>query len=82
MGGRFGTVGRLGHATGFEDVRDALVTWFEAFEQVDFDIENIVETGDEVVASIRIRGRGRESGLVVEQRIPSCGRCAAAGSCG
>jgi ketosteroid isomerase-like protein len=44
--------------------------WFEAFEHADFDLEDIVDAGDDVVAFIRISGRGRESGLVVDQRIP------------
>jgi ketosteroid isomerase-like protein len=44
---------------------------FEAFEQVDFAIEKIVQAGHEVFASIRISGRGRGSGLLVDQRIPS-----------
>jgi ketosteroid isomerase-like protein len=66
-----GLWGDWGTRRGFEDVRDAFVTWFEAFERVDFDIENILESGGEVVVFMRIRGRGRGSGLVVEQRIPS-----------
>jgi ketosteroid isomerase-like protein len=56
---------------GFDEVRDAWVTWFEAFEQVDFQIEELIEAGDKVVAFIRARGRGRESGLVIDQRLPS-----------
>jgi ketosteroid isomerase-like protein len=66
-----GLWGDWGARRGFEDVRDAFVTWFEAFEQVDFDVESIVEADEQVVASIRISGRGRESGLVVDQRIPT-----------
>ena len=46
-----GLWGDWGTRRGFEDVRDAFVTWFEAFERVDFDIENIIESGDEVVVS-------------------------------
>jgi ketosteroid isomerase-like protein len=64
-----GLWGDWGTRRGFEAVRDAWVTWFEAFEQVDFDIESILEAGDEVVTSIRMSGRGRESGLLVDQRI-------------
>jgi len=52
-------------------VQDAFITWFEAFEHADFDLEDIVDAGDDVVAFIRISGQGRESGLVVDQRIPS-----------
>jgi ketosteroid isomerase-like protein len=66
-----GLWGDWGTRHGFDDVRDAWITWFEAFEQVEFEIENMIETGDEVVALLRISGRGRESGLLVEQRMPS-----------
>ncbi len=66
-----GLWGDWGMRRGFEDVRDAFVTWFEAFEHVDFDLEKVVDAGDEVLAFIQISGRGRESGLVVDQLIPS-----------
>jgi ketosteroid isomerase-like protein len=71
MGRRLGAVGRdWGRRRGFEDVQDAFITWFEAFEHVDFGLDEIVDAGDDVVAVHRISGRGRESGLVVDQRIP------------
>jgi ketosteroid isomerase-like protein len=66
-----GLWGDWGSRRGFEEVRDAWLTWFEAFEQVDFEIEELVEAGNQVVAFIRASGRGRESGLVIDQRLPS-----------
>jgi ketosteroid isomerase-like protein len=66
-----GLWGDWGTRRGFEEVRDAWATWFEAFEQVDFEIEDLVEAGDKVVAFIRTSGRGRGSGLAIDQRIPS-----------
>jgi ketosteroid isomerase-like protein len=66
-----GLWGDWGSRRGFEEVRDAWLTWFEAFEQVDFEIEELVEGGNQVVAFIRASGRGRESGLVIDQRLPS-----------
>lgn len=66
-----GLWGDWGTRRGFEEVRDGWVTWFEAFEQVDFEIEELLEVGDKVVAFIRVTGRGRESGLVTEQRLSS-----------
>jgi ketosteroid isomerase-like protein len=66
-----GLWGDWGSRRGLEEVRDAWLTWFEAFEQVDFEIEELVEAGDHVVAFIRASGRGRESGLVIDQRLPS-----------
>jgi ketosteroid isomerase-like protein len=66
-----GLWGDWGMRRGFEEVRDAWLTWFQAFEQVDFEIEELVEAGDKVVALIRARARGRESGVVIDQRLPS-----------
>jgi ketosteroid isomerase-like protein len=66
-----GLWGDWGTRRGFDEVRDAWATWFEAFEQVDFEIESLVEAGDKVVSFIRASGRGRESGLVIHQRLPS-----------
>jgi ketosteroid isomerase-like protein len=64
-----GLWGDWGTRRGFEAVRDAWMTWFEAFEDVDFDIESTLDANDDVVTSIRIGGRGRESGLLVHQQI-------------
>lgn len=64
-----GLWGDWGTRRGFDEVRDAWVTWFEAFEQVDFEIEDILEAGETVVAFIRATARGQESG--------SCHRTAA-----
>lgn len=66
-----GLWGDWGSRHGFDEVREAWLTWFEAFEHVDFEIEELVEAGDQVVAFIRASGRGRESGLPIEQRLPS-----------
>lgn len=66
-----GLWGDWGMRRGFEEVRDAWLTWFEAFEQVNFEIEELVEAGDKVVALIRARAQGRESGVVIDQRLPS-----------
>ena len=52
-----GLWGDWGTRRGFEQVRNAWETWFEAFERVDFEIEDLVEAGDKVVAFIRIVGR-------------------------
>jgi ketosteroid isomerase-like protein len=66
-----GLWGDWGTRRGFEDVRSAFLTWFEAFEHVDFRLDegSIVESGDDVVATHRTTGRGRGSGLTVDQRI-------------
>src|SRR5438046_1096134 len=65
-----GLWGDWGTRRGFDDVRNAFLTWFEAFEQVDFDLEgSILESREDVLATQRISGRGRGSGLPVNQRI-------------
>jgi ketosteroid isomerase-like protein len=65
-----GLWGDWGTRRGFDDVRNAFLTWFEAFEQVDFRLEgSILESGDDVLATQRISGRGRGSGLPVTQSI-------------
>jgi ketosteroid isomerase-like protein len=64
-----GLWGDWGKRRGVEDVRDAWRSWFQAFERVDFELEDVLEAGDEVIGSYRVSGRGRESGLVVDQRF-------------
>ncbi len=60
-------LGRKGLA---EHALKALLLGAEAFEQVDFRLEgSILESGDDVLATQRISGRGRGSGLPVNQRI-------------
>jgi len=66
-----GLWGDWGKRRGFEDVQDAWVTWFEAFEHANFVLDDVVDAGDNVVAFIRISGVGRESGLIVDQQLPS-----------
>lgn len=67
-------VGRLwgdwGTRRGLDDLRDAFLTYFAAWEQPAFELERIVDAGDQVVAFVRASGRGRESGLVIDQVIP------------
>ena len=66
-----GLWGDWGTRRGFDEVREAWLTWFEAFERVEFEIEELLDAGDKVVAFIRASGWGRESGLPVDQRLPS-----------
>jgi ketosteroid isomerase-like protein len=64
-----GLWGDWGTRRGFEDVQAAWLAWFEAFEHVEFDIEEILAADHDVLTSIRVSGRGRGSGLQVEQSI-------------
>jgi ketosteroid isomerase-like protein len=65
-----GLWGDWGTRRGRGDVQDAFRDWFEAFEEeVDFELEYIADAGDQVIGSVRVRARGRISGLVVNQVI-------------
>ena len=54
---------------GHEGVRAAVQSTFDTFDLVEFEPERFVEAGDRVVVVIRMRGRGKESGVPVEDRI-------------
>lgn len=64
-----GLWGDWGTRRGREGVREAFVSWFEAFDDATFSGEDFLDAGDHVVVTTRIRGRGRGSGLEVDQRI-------------
>ena len=64
-----GLWGDWGARRGREGVRDAFVSWFEAFEDATFTAEDFLDVDEHVVVTNRIRGRGRGSGLDVDQRI-------------
>jgi ketosteroid isomerase-like protein len=66
-----GLWGDWGTRRGFDDVRDAFLTLFEAFEHAEFrlDDRDLFESGDDVVTPIRMSVRGRESGIRVDQVV-------------
>ena len=43
--------------------------WLEAWDDAWDEVDEIVQTGDMVVAAIRVHGRGRRSGMVISQRL-------------
>jgi ketosteroid isomerase-like protein len=43
--------------------------WLEAWDDAWDEVDEIVQTGDVVVAAIRVHGRGRRSGMVISQRL-------------
>jgi ketosteroid isomerase-like protein len=51
---------------GRDGVRKALDSWFEAWEWMQVDIEDIVEAGDRVLVTLHQRARGRGSAVEVE----------------
>lgn len=54
---------------GHKGVRTAVQSTFDTFDLVEFEPEQFVEAGDRVVVVIRMRGKGKESGVPVEDRI-------------
>ena len=65
-----GLWGDWGVARGHAALREAWRGWFEIFGEVSWHLdEELVEAGEDVVATYDVRGRGRESGAPVQQRI-------------
>jgi ketosteroid isomerase-like protein len=60
--------GRAGR--GREALLRWLRDWYDAWETVDDDLEELIDAGDQGVVSIMVqRGRGRASGVAVEDRL-------------
>lgn len=55
---------------GHERVRRFFHAYYEAWDHIDYDIEELIDAGDQVVSLVNSRGRGRVSGVEVELRIP------------
>ena len=55
---------------GHEGVRRFLRKYNEAWEQMDYEIDELVDAGDQVVSVVNNRGRGRVSGVEVELQMP------------
>lgn len=54
---------------GHEGARAALQQSFDTFEALHFEPEQFFQIGNRIVVVIRMRGKGRESGVPVEDRI-------------
>jgi ketosteroid isomerase-like protein len=65
-----GLWGDWGVARGHDGVRAAWQGWFETLTDVDWRLDgDLVEAGDEVVATYRVHARGRGSGAEVVQHL-------------
>jgi uncharacterized protein len=49
-----------------EEVRAWLERFLDAWEQLDIEVTELIEAGDQVVALVRFHGRGKGSGVQVE----------------
>ena len=54
---------------GIEGVRAFLAVWLEPFDDFEFEVEELHDAGDEVVAVVCQRGRSKASGVPVEMRL-------------
>jgi ketosteroid isomerase-like protein len=64
-----GLWGDWGTARGVDGVRAAWRRWLGVLDRPAFTAEEFGAVGDEVLVTVRMRGRGRESGIDVEQVI-------------
>ena len=55
---------------GHDGVRAALRAWLEAWETIDYEPTELIDVGDEVLAFVRIRARGRASHAEVAYEHP------------
>jgi uncharacterized protein len=54
---------------GREAVRRHFEQWFDAWEEIEYSTEELLDRGDRVVAVIRRRGKGKGSGAVVSDQV-------------
>ena len=67
---RLGLVGHQRIRRGHEGLRSIFREWHEAWEEVEYDYEEIIDAGGaEVVSVVTRRGRGRSSGADVALRV-------------
>lgn len=64
-----GLWGDWGIARGPEGIQAAWRQWYEAFDEVQFEWNEVADAGDDVVVTYRAKARGRGSGAVVDQAI-------------
>jgi len=55
-----------GALTGRDEAREWLDRFLDAWDQLDIDVTEPIESGDQVVALVRFHGRGKGSGVQVE----------------
>lgn len=67
---RLGLAGHGGIRRGHDGLRDVFREWHEAWEQVEYDYDELIDAGgDDVVAVVTRRGRGRASGALGELHV-------------
>jgi ketosteroid isomerase-like protein len=51
---------------GHEGLRRWARDWYEAWELIEYDVEELIDAGEHVIAVVTVRGRGRASAAEVE----------------
>ena len=64
-----GLWGDWGTARGPDGIQTAWRRWYEAFEDVQFEWDEVTDVADDVVVTYRVHARGRGSGASVDQAI-------------
>ena len=54
---------------GHDEVRGYVEDWLSTFDSLRLDLEDPIEVGGRVIATVNARGRGRGSGLALETRF-------------
>lgn len=62
----FGAVVGGGRYRGVEGVRSWMLDLYAAWDRMDIDCEELIEAGEQVISVLRVRGRGRTSGIELE----------------
>jgi ketosteroid isomerase-like protein len=55
---------------GHEGVRRAMRAWLEAWESIEYGSHELIDAGNEVLAFVHVRARGRASGVSVSYEHP------------
>ncbi len=53
---------------GHEDLHDYWQRWFEPWNEIRWDIEEVIDAGEQVLAAFTIVARGKGSGMEITQR--------------
>jgi ketosteroid isomerase-like protein len=59
----------FGRRHGHEGLRSWFREWYEAFEDFEHELQEVIEVGERVVSVGIDRGRGRRSGLPIDRQI-------------
>jgi uncharacterized protein len=59
----------MGNYSGLDEFLGGMGEWTSAFEEITTEVEEMIDTGENVIVHHRMRGRGRDSGVEVDLAI-------------